>query len=258
MKKLISILCCAVLVLGLVACGGSDKVEIKTKDDLNGKRIGVQQGTTGDIYAEDEVENATVERFNKGADAVMALQQGKVDAVVIDDQPAKVFVSQNKDIEILEEKFVEEDYAICIAKGSPLTAQFNAAISELKNTGTMQALLDYYIGEVEGATPYESPADADHSKGKLIMATNAAFPPYEFWEGDKIVGLDADLARAICDVLGYELEIEDMEFDSIITAVSSGKADFGAAGLSVTEDRLQSIDFTDSYCTATQVIIVKK
>lgn len=260
MKKLVSILCCAMLVLGLAACGGGSAVsavEINTVADLDGKTIGVQQGTTGDIYAED-VEGATVERFNKGADAVMALQQGKVDCVIIDDQPAKVYVEQNSDIRILEEPFEVEDYAICVAKGSNLTAQMNAAISELKNNGTLQALMDYYIEGKEGAAPYESPADVDRSKGTLTMATNAAFPPYEYWEGDQVVGLDADFARAICDILGYELVIEDMEFDSIITAVSTGKADFGAAGMTVTEDRLQNIDFTDSYCTATQVIIVRK
>lgn len=259
MKKLLAVLCSGVLLLALVACGGKTG-QITSKEDLDGKRIGVQQGTTGDIYVDDKEKypNATIERFNKGADAVMALQQGKVDAVVIDDQPAKVFAAQNDDIKILEEPFEVENYAICVAKDSDLTALMNGAIAELKADGTLQNILDYYIGGVEGAQPYQSPADADHSKGVLIMATNAAFPPYEYWEGDQVVGLDADFARAICDKLGFELTIEDMEFDSIITAVQSGKADFGAAGMTVTEDRLQNIDFTDDYCTATQVIIVKK
>jgi polar amino acid transport system substrate-binding protein len=90
------------------------------------------------------------------------------------------------------------------------------------------------------------------------MATNAAFPPYEYTESDTVVGIDADIAQAICEKLGYKLVIDDMEFDSIITAVQSGKADFGMAGMTVTEERLKSIDFTDSYTTATQVIIVKK
>ena len=90
------------------------------------------------------------------------------------------------------------------------------------------------------------------------MATNATFEPYEFKEGEKIVGIDPMLATAICDKLGYELKIEDMEFDSIITAVQSGKADFGMAGMTVTEDRLKSVDFSDPYTTASQVIIVKK
>ena len=90
------------------------------------------------------------------------------------------------------------------------------------------------------------------------MATNAAFEPYEFYEGEEVVGIDADIAKAICDKLGYELQIDDMEFDAIISAVQSGKADFGAAGMTVTEDRLTSIDFTDSYATSTQVVIVRK
>ena len=118
--------------------------------------------------------------------------------------------------------------------------------------------MDNYIGDNIGETPYESPKDGDHSKGKLIMATNAEFEPYEYHEGDEIVGIDADIAQAICDKLGYELKIEDMEFDAIIAAVNSGKADFGLAGMTITEDRQASVDFTDTYANASQVIIVKK
>lgn len=95
-------------------------------------------------------------------------------------------------------------------------------------------------------------------KTTLVMATNAEFPPYEYYEGDKVVGIDAEIAKAIADDLGYELVIEDMAFDSIIAAVQSGKADMGAAGMTVSEDRLKSINFTDSYAQASQVIIVKE
>lgn len=92
----------------------------------------------------------------------------------------------------------------------------------------------------------------------LVMATNAEFPPYEFYEGDKVVGIDAEIAQAIAEDMGCTLVIEDMAFDSIIAAVQSGKADFGAAGMTVTEDRLASVNFSDSYTTASQVIIVKE
>ena len=125
--------------------------------------------------------------------------------------------------------------------------------------GTLDQIVANYIGDdTKGTCPYESPADVDYSNGKLVMATNAAFEPYEFYEGEEVVGIDADIAKAICDKLGYELQIDDMEFDAIISAVQSGKADFGAAGMTVTEDRLTSIDFTDSYATSTQVVIVRK
>ena len=92
--------------------------------------------------------------------------------------------------------------------------------------------------------------------GKLTMATNAQFPPYEFYEGSKIVGIDAEIAEAIAGKLGLKLRIEDMEFDSIITAVKSGKADIGMAGMTVTDERKESVDFTTSYSTGVQVIIV--
>jgi len=92
----------------------------------------------------------------------------------------------------------------------------------------------------------------------LVMGTNASFPPYEYWEGDKIVGIDAEIATAIAEKLGYALEIQDMEFNSIVTAVQTGKIDFGMAGMTVNEERLQSVNFTTSYATGIQVVIVKE
>ena len=92
---------------------------------------------------------------------------------------------------------------------------------------------------------------------KLIMATNAAFPPYEMVEGNEIVGIDAEIAKLIAEDLGKELVIEDMAFDSVIAAVQSGKADIAMAGLTITEDRKQNINFSDPYTEAAQVIVVK-
>lgn len=93
--------------------------------------------------------------------------------------------------------------------------------------------------------------------GVLTMATNATFPPYEYYEGNDIVGIDAEIAQAIADKMGLKLEIQDMEFNSIITAVQSGKADLGLAGMTVTDERKQSVDFSDSYATGIQSVIVK-
>ncbi len=97
----------------------------------------------------------------------------------------------------------------------------------------------------------------DKTKNTLVMATNAEFPPYEYREGDAIVGIDAEIAKAIADDLGMELVIEDMAFDSIIAAVQSGKADMALAGMTVSEDRLESVNFSDPYTTAAQVVIIK-
>ncbi len=105
-----------------------------------------------------------------------------------------------------------------------------------------------------GGKKFNNPKKGD----ELIMATNAYFEPYEYYEGDAVVGIDAEIAQAIADKMGMTLKIEDMEFDSIIAAVNSGKTHIGVAGMTVTEDRLENVDFSDSYTTATQVIIVQE
>ena len=95
-------------------------------------------------------------------------------------------------------------------------------------------------------------------EGVLTMATNATFPPYEYYEGNEIIGIDVDIADAIAKKLGLELKIEDMEFNSIIIAVTQGKADIGLAGMTVMEERLDAVNFSDSYATGIQAIIVAK
>ena len=104
-----------------------------------------------------------------------------------------------------------------------------------------------------GGSEAEAPAD---EAAALVMATNAAFPPYEYYEGEEIVGIDAEIGAAIAEKLGMEFKIEDMEFDAIIPAVTSGKASMGMAGMTVTEERMQSVDFSDSYAKGVQVVIV--
>ena len=122
-----------------------DNTEIGTPDDLVGKTIGVQLGTTGDIYASD-IEDATIEQYNKGFEAVQALTQNKIDAVIIDGEPAKVFVSENEGLKILDEAFTTEEYAICVKKGNTeLLEGINTAIANLKESGELQEIVDKYI-----------------------------------------------------------------------------------------------------------------
>jgi ABC-type amino acid transport substrate-binding protein len=269
MKKLFTGAAALFLAVSLVACGGSASEttkKIESADDLSGAKIGAQTGTTGAQYIQGDIDDGVLdpkttklEQYNKGADAIQALKQGKIDAVIIDNEPAKAFVAENSDLKILDTPYTEEDYAICISKDNPeLTAAFNKAIAEIKSEGILDAILDKYINKTEGAKGYVTPEGTEHPNGELVMATNAYFPPYEYYEGKEIVGIDVEFATAICDKLGYTLKVEDMEFDSIIAAIQSGKADFGAAGMTVDETRKKSVDFTDSYCTGIQVIVVKK
>lgn len=124
----------------------ADDSDIQSVDDLEGKKIGVQLATTGDIYAKEDFGEENVEAYNKGADAVMALKQGKVDAVIIDNQPALAFVKGAEGLKILETEYKVEDYAAAIAKGNDaLLEAFNGALAELKEDGTIQTIIDKYI-----------------------------------------------------------------------------------------------------------------
>lgn len=270
MKKIAAVIAASVLSLGLLSgCSGKSGKEntVKSADDLPGKTIGVQIGTTGDTYAteleeepEEGKEAAKIERYDAGADAVNALKQGKVDCVIIDNEPAKVFVSKNDDLQILSDPFTDEDYAIAVKKGNTeLVEKINNALAELESDGTLKKIVDNYIGDdTKGSFKYESPADVSRDNGTLVMATNANFPPYEMIENGAVVGIDPDIMQAVCDKLGMKLEIEDMKFEAIIAAIQSGKADVGAAGMTVTEDRLENVDFTNSYAKGVQVIITRK
>lgn len=260
-KKLAALLLAGAMLTGIMGCGVPANT-VHAPEDMAGKKIGVQLGTTGDTLVTDEFEkdgSTTVERYKKGADAVQSLKQGKIDCVVIDSEPAKAFVEQNSDLKTLDTEYTDEEYAIAIAKdNSELKEKINGALAELKSEGVLdQIMANYTGGDTMGTCPYESPADVYISNGKLVMATNAAFKPYEYYENNEIVGIDPDIAQAVADKLGMELEIIDMDFDAIINAVQSGKADIGVAGMTVNEERLQSIDFSDTYAKAKQVIIVR-
>ena len=261
------------LIIGLVSAmfmalpvfAGSDGTEESAQtifglEDLAGKVVGVQTGTTGDIYISDDpdLKLKGVERYNTGFEAVQALSQNKIDAVVIDDQPAQAFVAQMNGLTILDTEYVKEDYAMAVQKGNTeLLGKLNEAIAALQENGTLKTIIDFYIDH--SGEGYTSPKGIKHPNGELVMATNAEFPPYEYYDdNNEIVGIDADLAKAIGDYLGYEVTISDMKFDSIITSVATGKAQFGMAGLTVTEERQQSIDFTNPYYTGKQVVIVRK
>lgn len=130
-------------VQSIIVPEGSD---IASPDDLAGKKIGVQQGTTGDLYCTDDFGEDAMSRYSKGTDAIMALTQGKIDCVVIDNAPAQKYVEANEGLKILDTAYAEEDYAIAFAKdNTALKDAVDAALGELIEDGTVQSIIDKYI-----------------------------------------------------------------------------------------------------------------
>ena len=167
-----------------------------------------------------------------------------------------------KNLKILDTAYAVEDYAMAINKENEgLKAAIDQALKELTDDGTIPSIIEKYIPsgktvEKKESVKGEYPEFTTIQEGKLIMATNANFQPYEYHEGDAIVGIDPEIAKAVADKLGLELVIEDIEFDSIIAGVQAGKYDIGCAGMTVTEDRLKSVNFSTPYATGVQSVIV--
>lgn len=120
--------------------------DIASIDDLDGKKIGVQEATTGDSYATDDYGEENIKRYPNGAAAVAALQSGIVNAVIIDNEPAKAFIAANEGLKILDTEYANEDYAIAVAKeNTELLEKINTALAELKADGTIDAIVNKYI-----------------------------------------------------------------------------------------------------------------
>ena len=231
--------------------------------DLEGKKIAVQEGTTGNDVA-NAVPNAQVSAFKAATACALDLLNGRVDCVVIDTNPAQALVAANPDkLMLLDFPASEESetYAIATPKteeGTALAQEFNAAMATLKENGTFDALVAMYISKEEGAVlpelkPVESP------KGTLVMGTNCEFEPFEYLTSDGTpTGFDVDFVKYLCAEMGYEVTVENMDFDALIPAMGSGRVDFIAAGLTRNPEREANANFTDGYYEATQAIVVLK
>ena len=254
MKKILCAVAASVLALSMLAgCGNTAKKEIATKDDLKDAKIAVQEGTTGDILVTEDYPEATVSRFKSALDAGMDLSNGKVDAVVLDELPAKKIVEKNDKLQILPEELTTEEYAIAIKKGNTeLVEKVNKALADMKADGTFDKISAAFISEDEAALKELAAKEEPTGAETLIMGTNASFPPFETRDdAGEVVGFDVEMAKEIARRLGMSFKVEDMNFDSLPVAVDSGK-------ITVTDERKENMDFSDGYYTSTQVIITQK
>ncbi len=159
-------------------------------------------------------------------------------------------------VKVIDIPLTDEEYAFGVDKEQPeLLAEANEYIAQINSDGTFEQILENYFGEGEpvGITS----AKLDGTKDQLIVATNAAFEPFEYTVGDKYYGIDMEIASLFAEHLGKELVINNMDFDAVCLSVGQGKADIAMAGLTIKEDRKEYVAFTDKYYNAAQKIIVK-
>ena len=159
-------------------------------------------------------------------------------------------------VKVIDIELSNEEYAFGVDKTQPeLLEDVNAFIKEIKENGQFEEVCNRYFGDGEPVAVTSAAEDA--SKDQLIVATNAEFEPFEYKKGDSFYGIDMEIAKMLADKLGKELVIKDMNFDSVVTSVQQKKCDIAMAGLTVSEERAEMVNFTDSYYSASQKLIVK-
>ena len=258
MKKL-SLILAVLLFVGMFAGCGTTNAKYA---------VGVQNGTTGNYYVAGDEDwgfegfaNLEVKGYSNAGLATQDMLNGKLNAVVVDEGPAKAIAkAMNGKVKVIEIPLTEEEYAFGIDKANPdLEAKVNAFIAEATQNGTIEQIMDQYFNGDTSAVEGVASAKLDTAKAdeQLVVATNAAFAPFEYTVGDKFAGVDMEIAAKLAEYLGMELVIVNMDFDAVVTSVGKNGIDIAMAGLTVNETRKKSVNFSTSYYNASQMLIVK-
>lgn len=255
LAKLMALVLAMTLLLGVAACSSEEKIKIGSQADLAGKVIGVQMGTTGDTIATSNVEAGKVERYTRYVDAITALKQSKIDCIIMDRDTADSFLRTNEDLTQIDVGFEPEQYAIAVQKGnSELLEVVNTVITTMKEDGSLAASFTDHEEEEGSAPDFNSGA----AGGTFVIGTEPGFAPYEYVSGQDIIGVDIDIMARVAKQLDKELKVEDLPFDSLITALSGGRIEAIAAGMTITEERQVNVDFSIPYVDASQVVVIRK
>lgn len=163
--------------------------------------------------------------------------------------------SSAKTAKVIEIDLTDEEYAFGVDKDQPeLLEKVNTFINQIKEDGTLDEICDKYFGG--GEPEAVKSAELDTSKDQLIVATNAAFEPFEYTKGDSYLGIDMEIAAMLAEELGMELVVQNMDFDAVCLSVGQHKCDIAMAGLTINAEREEYVTFTDSYYSASQRLVV--
>ena len=163
--------------------------------------------------------------------------------------------SSKKTAKVIEIDLTDEQYAFGVDKEQPeLLTQVNDFIKSMNEDGTFEEICNHYFGDGEPVAVESATLDAN--KDQLVVATNAAFEPFEYTKGENYYGVDMEIAKALADKLGKELVIQNMDFDAVCLSVGQHKCDIAMAGLTIKPDREEYVSFSDSYYKASQKLIV--
>ncbi len=246
----------AALVAGTTSVSGEKIPEFTSIQELEGKEIGVVDGSIADVLLMDVVDDLTFSYYTNIADQITALQTGRVDGLAHDLPVAQLVSGKYDDIVMLEEKVVPDNYGIVLAKDSPLTERFNEVIADFHADGTLEALNEKWLGAddaVKVLPELEYPGNA----GTLSVVTQGQSEPMNYYLGDDLVGFDVELLMRIGEQLDMKVEFAGADFGALIPMVQSGKADAAISAISITEERKELVDLSDPYYEAGLYVLVR-
>ena len=227
-------------------------------DALDGKRIGVQTGTIHDGLVAERLPNAKIDYFNGAADMSAALKSGKIDAFACPGSVALFMRSEDKSLTWPDEHLLNGNIALAFAKteaGWALNERFSEYIRALRADGGLDALVDKWFTSDESGKTIVNYAALPDTNGTLRMATEGTAFPFSYVREDGIVGFEIDLVAGFCEENGYRLQVEQMNFDGVLASVQTGKCDLAGNCLAVTEERKESIDFSEPYFAESVVLV---
>ena len=237
-----------------MACERTPPNAVRSPDDVEGKIIGALTGSPSVLLAEELGSQAY--GFPTGSELMYHLKSGTVDCVIMENSVASELVSETSGVRLLSKPLLETDLCFAVAKeNAELLEAVNSTLTTLRGNGTLNGLLNrYFAGRRYN---YVKPADIPARPGALSLAVPPDSPPYSYKDkNDNFVGLDIDVARAVCDYLGVELVIIECETRDLVTAVWYGTADLALGWLVVGET--DTIAVSDAYANAKHVVIVRR
>ncbi len=254
----------AALMLAAVAtvfsgCHSQQELVIQTTQDAAKARIGVMTGSTGEQLAKVKFPQANVQTFDDVMNAVAALEAKKLDAVLTTFPTAQQVAKKNQRLRVIDEPLDQEDTSVAIRKGdTAMVNDVNHILAELKADGTLDSMRKRWLKP--DLSPYEIPAIEVPTRGKpLVVGVSATREPLSFVDAEgKVTGHDGELARRIAAALKRPLQYQDMKFLALIPALKSGKVDLVITGMTATEERKKSVDFSVPYFFNSQVLLVVK
>jgi ABC-type amino acid transport substrate-binding protein len=252
-KRFLSAL--AALLLLLTSCGPRrPPPTVRTAADIAGSTIGVLSGSAASVYA------ATYGQIKEYSteDAMLAdLYSGALDCAVADGRAVPSLLKSSRGIRALDEPLISVELCIAAAKESrDMTADMNAALQALRESKIPDSLINKYI--LGGSYDYIPRSDIPDDAGSLRLAARGDLPPYGVSDGERVTGLDIDIARAVCDMLGVKLEIIETAPEELVASVWSGHADFGMGGLYKTAELETLVDFSEPYASLELRVLTRK